>query len=146
MNSRIIRLPDLSGMEVNPEYREYTVSDEMVMELISHMKQSLGETVEADTYEENCGLLCASEDGRTVYLYPDMHLPGVEIRTELTGCKTGDPISVSVNGKEMTVEIRKIAANRSCTDEMVAAKAEIPGVQNLEELKAYLKEKEENKN
>lgn len=146
MNSRIISLPDLSEMEVNPEYREYTVSYEMVMELISHMKQTLGETVEVDAYEENCGLLCSALDGRAVYLYPDMHLPGVETRTELSGCKTGDQIPVSINGKEMTVEIEKITVNRSCEDEMVAAKAEIPGVQNLEELKAYLKEKEESKN
>lgn len=146
MKSKIICLPDLSGMEVNPEYREYTVSEELVSELISHMKQNLGETVEVDTYEENCGLLCESEDGRAVYLYPDMNMPGVEIKMELTGCKIGDQIAASVNDKEMTVVIKKIAANRSCEDEMVAAKAEIPGVQNLEELKAYLKEKEETKN
>lgn len=145
MNSKIIKLPELSGMEINPDFLSYSVSDEEIDAMVSGMMRNLGETVESDTITENCGLICRGADG-LVYLYPDLALPGIEIRNELSSLKKGDALSVLIHGVEVSLTLDKILVNAACSEEKIAEKAAIPGVTTIEELKVHLKAKEESKN
>lgn len=145
MNSKIIKLPDLSGMEINPDLLSYSVSDEEIDAMVSGMMRNLGETVEAETVCENCGLICQGNAG-IVYLYPDLAMPGIEIKTDLSSLKKGDTLNVHIHGEEVSLTLDKILVNAACSEEKIAEKAAIPGVSTIDDLKAHLKEKEENKN
>lgn len=146
MKSRIISLPDISAMEINPEYLVNDVEDEVIEEMVEALSKTLGETVEVECAEANCGLICQDEAGETVLLYPDMHFDEVEIRTAREKITKGTAIDAAVNGESVVLTVQKILVTRACPKEQLPAKAGIEGVSTIEELKASLREKEVNKN
>lgn len=146
MKSRIISLPDLSNMEINPEYFLNSVDDETLNEMASNLLKTLGEVITVEKAENNACLSCQNENGETVLIYPDMELPGVELVTSAAEVTVGSSIEVTVNGKPMCLTVQKILATRPCSEDQIAEKAGIEGVSNLSELKKYLQEREEGKN
>lgn len=146
MKSKVISLPDLAELEINPAYRIFAVPDETIDELIAGMQRNYGETAETETYAEGYGILCVTSANVPVYLYPHMEMPGIEIETDLTAIGKGSSISITVNDRKMSVTVQKIVMNRSISQEELVQKAAIPEVTSIDELKAHLRTQEENKN
>lgn len=146
MKSRIISLPDLSKMEIDPEYFLNSVDNETINEMVDNLLKTLGEVVEVEKAERNACLYCQSRNGETVLIYPDMELPGVELDAAATNAAVGSSIEVTVNGKLMSLTVQKILVTRPCSEEQIAEKAGIDGASDLSELKNYLREREEGKN
>lgn len=146
MKSRIISLPDLSKMEIDPEYFLNSVEDETISEMVDNLLKTLGEVVEVEKAENNACLYCQDENEKPVLIYPDMELPGVELVSAATDVTVGSAIEVTINGKQTSLTVQKILVTRPCGEDQIAEKAGIEGVSNLSELKKYLKEREEGKN
>lgn len=146
MKSRIICLPDISKMEINPEYLANGIEEAAVEEMVETLSKTLGETVEAERPEENCGLICEKESGEALWIYPDMHFEGIEILTSLEEVQAGSSLEVNMYGQPLKVTVKKILVTKACPEDQLAKKAGIEGVTNTEELKAHLREKEEAKN
>lgn len=145
MKSRIISLPDLSKMEINPEYLLNSVEEETVNEIVENLLKTLGEVVTVDKMEENACLYCENENKNLVLIYPSMNLPGVEIKTSVNDVIVGSTIEATVNSKPMILSVQKILVTRPCNEDQIAEKCGIEGVSNIYELKNYLKEREEGK-
>lgn len=145
MRSRIISLPDLSKMEINPEYLLNSVDEADVNEMVANLLKTLGEVVAVEKAEKNVCLVCQNEKGKTVLIYPDMVLPGVELATTADDAAIGSSLAVIVNGEPMSLNVQKILVTRPCSEDQIAEKAGIEGVSNLSELKKYLQEREEGK-
>lgn len=144
MNSKVIKLADLNQYEINPEYRNIDVSDEEIENLIKGLASNLGETVEVASIEENCAVVCTSTEGRSVLLYPSLQIDGaIQAAKDVEDKSVGDIFTTVIRDEEISLEVKKILVNHPLDiDDKLAKACEIDGVDNLNQLKAHLKESE----
>lgn len=144
MNSKVIKLADLNQFRVNPEYKYINVAEEEIETILANMASNLGKTVIADTMEENCGVICTSEDGANVILYPSLQIQGaIQASKDVMNRSVGDTFTTVIRDKEVSLKVEKIIVNRPLAiDDGLAVSSAIEGVETLEDLRTYLKHRE----
>lgn len=144
MNSKVIKLADLDQFEINPEYKKMTVTDEEIQALIESMASNLGKTVAVDAIEENCGVVCKTEDGAKILIYPSIQIAGAEqAACDVKDKAAGDTFTTVIKEKEMTLTVEQILVNRPlAVDDDLAKESGIEGVSTLEQLRENLKLRE----
>lgn len=144
MNSKITKLADLGGFAVGEEYRDRSVAEETVLELLSDLADNLGDEIHADRVEGNCCVVCTKENGDSVLVFPAMELPGAEAAGEmLAGRSCGETVSTQLAGEPVTLTVKQILTRVSAPqDDSLADRAQIEGVTNLEQLKEHLRQNE----
>lgn len=146
MKSKVIKIADLNQFEVNPEYKNITVTDEEIQSQIEGMALNFGKTVSVDALEENCCVACKSSDGDKVLLYPFLQISGLEKAvSDVKDKAVGDTFSTTIMEKEITLIVESFMANRSLEINDDLPKACGVEVSSLEELRKYLTEKETEK-
>lgn len=147
MKSRVIKIADLNQFEINPEYRNTSVSEEEINAICESLALNFGKTVCVDSFEENCGIVCKSESGKTVIIYPSLQIEGLEQAAADAKTKSvSETFKTVVKGKETVLTVEKILANKALPiDDSLAKNCSMDGLSSLEELRSYLTGLETNK-
>lgn len=144
MNSKITKLASLNEFAVGEEYRDRTVAEETILEMLDDLAENLGNEVDVDRVEGSCCVRCTKENGESVLIFPAMALPGAEQAGEmLNGKVCGDTVTTELVGVPVTLTVEQIRIRVAAPrDDSLAERAQIEGVTDLEELKAYLRQTE----
>ena len=132
-NSHVVRMPDLSKLNIPEKQRLIRVRDEQIFQELKTQHRRIEDQTDG------------AEKGN--YVLIDVVRPNGETKTDhielgekafsdyqavLFGCKAGQVVSLTTGGEKVTIRIRTVrrVAELSLTDEAIAA-LKIPGIVTL---------------
>lgn len=143
MKSKVIKVADLNQFEVNPEYKNISVTDDEIQAQIEGLSLNFGKTISIDILEDNCCVACKSSNGDKVLLYPSLQIAGLEQAVnDVKGKNVGDTFTTIIKGKEITLTVEGFLVNRPLEIDDALPKACGMDASSLEELKKQLTEQE----